>query len=1137
MEGLLTWKSGGMNGSGKTIASGGMHLTSAGDKWVNGRLVENPGLAVWDEGLLGSFDPTGLGGILNTGRFEIRGDLPGARYDAFSVSVFHNAGQLVKTSGGGTATIGLYLENTGSVEVQAGTLELAAGGRTANSNWSVPVGSALVLGGVFTLDANVGVSGDVILPEWSQGLSGPGDLTVEGLLTWKSGGMNGSGKTIASGGMHLTSAGDKWVNGRLVENPGLAVWDEGLLGSFDPTGLGGILNTGTFEIRGDFEGYTAYGPSVFRNEGQLVKTGGSGTATMALYLENTGSVEVQAGRLELAAGYRQTEGETRLSGGSVSSSVPLDVQGGAVIGSGIVFGNVVSGGHLSPGLATAASLLGDIRVEGDYSQGAGGVLDIEIGGLAAGEYDQFDVTGLITLGGALNVSLIEPFSTNLGDRLTMIDNEGPEQVSGTFAGLAEGAIFTVGSSTFKITYRGGDGNDVALTAVCAVTNTLDSGPGSLRQAILDANAHPGPDTIEFAIPGTGPHTIQPLAQLPTLFGPVTVDGTAQPGFSGKPIVEIDGSLAGNAWGFYVVGSGTTIRGLVINRFAAEAIQIDYGSQNVIQGNYLGTDVTGTIAFGNGGGIRLDWSASNVIGTDGDGAGDAAEGNLISGNSGPGVNFVGASANSGNIVAGNLIGTDVTGRVALGNASGVVVGGDGIRIGTDGNGVSDLEERNIISGNRYNGVELGYGSTGNVVAGNFIGTDATGTEALGNGWGVYVAGADSNLIGTNGDGDHDAIERNVISGNLTGGVFMHGNDNRLAGNYIGTDFQGRSALGNGRGVVIEEGQGNVIGTNGDGMGDDAAEGNVISGNAGNGVTVSDGSGHVLAGNYIGTDANGTVALEIPRMASASVRAQAIRIGTNGDGVSDTAERNVISGNGTSGVYINAGAHDNVVAGNFIGVDATGSQPLGNATATWWAAGVFLDGGGHSNRIGTNGDGDFDETERNVISGNYSFGIYIFGADTYENVIAGNYIGTDVSGAAAVPNSGGVQIALGSHSNLIGTNADGIHDDAERNVISGNTGDGVIIAWEGTERNVVVGNWIGLDAGGTAPLGNGGHGVGLYWGPGPTRWRRPRWREHDRFQRDGRRLGPLYFHEQLDPRQLHLLEWRPGNRARVRRRRHA
>src|ERR1044072_9734422 len=107
----------------------------------------------------------------------------------------------------------------------------------------------------------------------------------------------------------------------------------------------------------------------------------------------------------------------------------------------------------------------------------------------------------------------------------------------------------------------------ALSASFTVTNVNDSGPGSLRQAILDANSNDGTDLINFSI-GTGVPTIPPLSSLPSIVGRVTIDGTTQPGYAGTPIIEIEGSQAGNTPGLVIFGGVTRIRRLVMNRFAA-----------------------------------------------------------------------------------------------------------------------------------------------------------------------------------------------------------------------------------------------------------------------------------------------------------------------------------------------------------------------------------------------------------------------------------------------------------------------------------------------------------------------------------------------------------------------------------------
>ncbi|HVK08828.1 MAG TPA: M57 family metalloprotease [Gemmataceae bacterium] len=182
-----------------------------------------------------------------------------------------------------------------------------------------------------------------------------------------------------------------------------------------------------------------------------------------------------------------------------------------------------------------------------------------------------------------------------------------------------------------------------------------------------------------------------------------------------------------------------------------------------------------------------------------------------------------------------------------------------------------------------------------------------------------------------------------------------------------------------------------------------------------------------------------------------------------GGSAPGTRNVISGNASHGVYIlHAGTNFNVVAGNFIGVDESGIKALGNG------AGINIDSGAQSNRIGTNSDGVFDGAERNVISGNKGTAIFILRPGTDFNVVAGNYIGVDATGEAALGNGNrGILIGLGAQSNRVGTLAGSAFPNAGRNVISGNTWMGIQID---SNQNVVTGNSIGTSATGKTGFGN-------------------------------------------------------------------
>jgi len=157
----------------------------------------------------------------------------------------------------------------------------------------------------------------------------------------------------------------------------------------------------------------------------------------------------------------------------------------------------------------------------------------------------------------------------------------------------------------------------SLCATLTVTNTEDKGPGSLRQAILDANAIVEADLIAFNIPGQAPFTISPATPLLGITRSASIDGTTQPGFAGKPIIELDGSgvTAQQAAGLRLAAANCTVRGLVINGFQSResAGLLIVSSGNVIQANYIGTEVTGEIALPNYSAVWIENSSNNLLG--------------------------------------------------------------------------------------------------------------------------------------------------------------------------------------------------------------------------------------------------------------------------------------------------------------------------------------------------------------------------------------------------------------------------------------------------------------------------------------------------------------------------------------------
>jgi hypothetical protein len=176
--------------------------------------------------------------------------------------------------------------------------------------------------------------------------------------------------------------------------------------------------------------------------------------------------------------------------------------------------------------------------------------------------------------------------------------------------------------------------DRTLLSTFVVNNTAGSGPGSLRQALLDSNAATGGiNTIDFDILGQGVQTIAPASPLPAITHAVLIDGFSQPGYAGTPLIAIDGSQAGNADGLTITGPDVTVRGLDVNNFRQGAgihLTGTSATGDWIYGDFLGTDPTGTQAEPDNAGVEIDGGASkNLVGTNGDGVNDAAERNLVS----------------------------------------------------------------------------------------------------------------------------------------------------------------------------------------------------------------------------------------------------------------------------------------------------------------------------------------------------------------------------------------------------------------------------------------------------------------------------------------------------------------------------
>ncbi|MCU0430351.1 MAG: hypothetical protein MUF42_10320 [Cytophagaceae bacterium] len=635
-------------------------------------------------------------------------------------------------------------------------------------------------------------------------------------------------------------------------------------------------------------------------------------------------------------------------------------------------------------------------------------------------------------------------------------------------------------------------------ATFTVTNVNDNGAGSLRQAILDANALPGADIISFAGLGPGVQTINLITDLPSPTGPLTIDGFTAPGYTANnPVIVIDGVN----WGLLINDPGATgsvLRGLVIIS-ATNGIELNGVGGITISGCQIGLTAAGIIppAPGNrigNAGILLNNSDANTLGGI-----VAADRNVISGCNLEGIFLSNGSDN--NSIYGNYIGTGVDGNTDLGNLL------RGIRIDDSdnnriGNGAANT--RNIISGNNDHGIFV-MNSTGNQISSNYIGIGADGLTSIGNsvhgiilnnsqntivggislahrnvisanGTGVIgsgvslengssatiisfnIIGADANALlarpnlvhGININNSTDCIVQfNLVSGNTLSGMNITTASHRaiIRSNIVGLNILG-AALGNQQhGIYIDASNTCVLG------GTNFIDRNVISSNGNvageNGVSITNSNNHIIKANFIGTDLNGLASR--PNFSAGL----SMNVSTgNVIGGATLAERNVCSANGSFGIFLND-VDNSLLAGNYLGTDSTGNAALGNTIS-----GLIAQGGCSGLTI-----------QSNVVSANGGVGMDMNSISN--SFIYGNHAGVGLNGLTDLGNGTiGMRVGGGTN-NVVGGVAVG-----QRNIISGNGNHGLYLDY--TSGNIVRANYIGCDITGLIAVPNNNSGIMLMEG---------------------------------------------------------
>ncbi len=360
----------------------------------------------------------------------------------------NNAGTFRKSSPGVTqfgtlsSSQGPDFNNAGLVDVVSGQLNLMGG--TSSGQFQTEAGAVLWFwGGTQTLSTGTSFTGPgsvrlyqgVSAPEWlvngnvsatelelgtNATIGGPGVLGTTSALFWTNGIIQGSGSlSILPGAtFDVGSSAGKTFSQRTINNQGyIRLHDQATV----TCGTGAILNNlsgGTLDIQTDAVLTNATPTLVINNAGRFLKSAGTQTSFIIGNLNNTGTIEAQAGTLQFQGNWSQTAGSTTVDAGTALGGTLLNIGGGTLAGNGTILAPVVNGGITSPGGSPGTLTLGAGE---NYQQQAGGILSIELGGHTPGTlYDQLVVGGNATLAGTLELALINGFVPQPGDQFQIL---------------------------------------------------------------------------------------------------------------------------------------------------------------------------------------------------------------------------------------------------------------------------------------------------------------------------------------------------------------------------------------------------------------------------------------------------------------------------------------------------------------------------------------------------------------------------------------------------------------------------------------------------------------------------------------------------------------------------------------------
>jgi uncharacterized repeat protein (TIGR01451 family) len=745
-SGVVDWPSDSvLTGAGSlTIASGAtMNINGSGTRYIDGGTLNNAGTVHWSGGNNLSIYNSGVINNQSGGLFDITNDQLVYFHCCLPGQPFNNAGTFRKSIATNTTTFsGIGFTNSGTLQPRSGAISFNGGFTNSGSPvYDFGIGSATTYGRL-TFANPVALSGALIAaPVNSFVPQGGQQFTI---LSFPSGTATFSPKTLTFGSSPVRSFAD----------------------SYSATAVT----------------LTASGPAITTALSPNQGSDAGGTPVTI-----TGSGFVSGGSLAVTFGGNAATAVTFGNSTTVTCTTPAHAAG--------VVDVVLTNGDGQPTTATNGFTYlapTDIAINGSAPASAtnGGTFTYTTVVTNNGPAAASGVTATITL--PPNVTLASATSTQgtCSGATTVTCSIGAMPASGsatqtinlTATGFGTAVLNASASATQSDSNNSNNTttSNVAIggTSTLFVTTNADSGTGSLRQAILDANNASvcTACTIGFNLPG-GQRLITPPTSLPAITAAnVTIDATTQPGYSGAPLVTLDGSSNPNpSAGLQLSGGHDAVKGLSIVTFQGSAIVIDTAGNDVIAANYLGLQTDGLTPGQNAGEGILVTTANNTIGGP-----NAASRNVISANFGSGVVLKGATA-TGNAVRGNYIGLNAAGTSNLANIT------DGIQIllGASNNiiGGTTAADRNVISGNNNSGIYITSSATvcsGNLISANFIGTNAAGTTSIGNTVGIYLG----TFVSANTIGGTAAGTGNTIVSNTTGITFAGpGDGNAILGNSI------------------------------------------------------------------------------------------------------------------------------------------------------------------------------------------------------------------------------------------------------------------------------------------------------------------------------------------------------------------